>query len=200
MADSAELLARAREGDREVYCELAANYEQRLFQQAVGLCRDPATAEDLVAETLIEAWKSLSRFNGTCRFSTWLYAILLHRFQKLSRRARSRPVPLASLRAGEAGERESLLERLPDAQLLPADALLQKELAAQLGEAVELLPRKHQQVVRLRFNEGASLPEIAGALGLSVGTVKSRLHHALEKLRQMKTIMNLSKESGDTGT
>jgi RNA polymerase sigma-70 factor, ECF subfamily len=198
MADSAELLARAREGDREVYCELAANCEPRLFQQAVGLCRDPATAEDLVAETLIEAWKSLSRFNGTCRFSTWLYAILLHRFQKFARRARSRPVPLASLQPSEGGERESLLERLPDPQLLPAEALMQKELAAQLRSAVDRLSRRHQLVVRLRFYEGASLPEIAGALGLSTGTVKSRLHHALEKLRQMKTIVNLSNGPEDT--
>jgi RNA polymerase sigma-70 factor (ECF subfamily) len=197
-AESAELLARARAGEADAFCELARNREARLFQQAVALCHNPATAEDLAAETLIEAWKSLHRFNQTCRFSTWLYAILLHRYQKLLRRARSRPVPLASLHPAEGSERESLLERSPDTQPLPAEALLQKELNTQLAHAIELLPSKHQAVVRLRFYEGASLPEIAGALGLPLGTVKSRLHHALENLRQMKSLVNLFNEPGDT--
>lgn len=194
----AELLSQARNGETEAFCELARACEQRLYQQAVALCRDPATAEDLVVETLAEAWKSLPRFNDTCRFSTWLYAILLHRFQKLARKARSQPLALASLRPAEGIEPETLLERSTDAQPLPAEALVQKELTAQLHEAVDLLPRKHRQVVLLRFYQGASLPEIAGALGLSVGTVKSRLHHALEKLRRMKTVLNLSDQRGDT--
>jgi RNA polymerase sigma-70 factor, ECF subfamily len=198
MTESAELLARARAGEADAFCELARNCEARLFQQAVALCHNPVTAEDLAAETLIEAWKSLHRFNQTCRFSTWLYAILLHRWQKLMRKSRSRPVPLASLHPAEGGERESLLERSPDTQPLPAEVLLQKELNTQLGQAIELLPTKHQEVVRLRFYEGASLPEIAGALGLPLGTVKSRLHHALEHLRQMKSLVNLFNPSEDT--
>jgi RNA polymerase sigma-70 factor, ECF subfamily len=197
MTGSAELLARARAGDADAFCELARNCEARLFQQAVALCHNHATAEDLAAETLVEAWKSLHRFNQTCRLSTWLYAILLHRWQKLMRKSRSRPVPLASLPPAEGGERESLLERSPDPQPLPAETLLQKELNTQLGQAIELLPTKHQEVVRLRFYEGASLPEIAGALGLPLGTVKSRLHHALEHLRQMKSLVNLSNELED---
>jgi RNA polymerase sigma-70 factor (ECF subfamily) len=198
ISESAELLARARAGEADAFCELARNCETRLFQQAVALCHNPATAEDLAAETLIEAWKSLHRFNQTCRFSTWLYAILLHRWQKLMRKSRSRPVPLASLHPAEGSERETLLERSLDTQPLPAEALLQKELNTQLAQAIELLPTKHQEVVRLRFYEDASLPKIAGALGLPLGTVKSRLHHALEHLRQMKSLVNLSNESEDT--
>jgi RNA polymerase sigma-70 factor, ECF subfamily len=198
ITESAELLARARAGEADAFCELATSCEARLFQQAVALCHNPATAEDLAAETLIEAWKSLHRFNQTCRFSTWLYAILLHRWQKLIRKSRSRPVPLASLHPAEGSERETLLERSPDTQPLPGEVLLQKELNTQLGQAIESLPTKHQEVVRLRFFEGASLPEIAGALGLPLGTVKSRLHHALENLRQMKSLVNLSNESEDT--
>ena len=198
VAESAELLFRAREGDAEAYCALAQGCEARLYQQAVALCHDLTAAEDLTEETLVEAWRSLKRFDGTCRFSTWLYAILVHRFQKSLRRARSRPVPLASLPVREAENQEILLERLSDTEPWPAEALLQKELTARLKEAVHELPPKHQQVVLLRFFEEASLPEIAVALGLSIGTVKSRLHHALEKLRKMKSIVNLSDSTGDT--
>ena len=63
---------------------------------------------------------------------------------------------------------------------------------------MESLPEKHRQVVLLRFFEDASLEEIAGALDCSVGTVKSRLHHALEKLRRMKNSVNFSEWRRDT--
>ena len=193
-----ELLEQARQGDAEAFCALAQKHEQRLFQQALALCGNPATAEDLAAETLIESWKSIGRFDGSCRFSTWLYSILLHRYQKLVRKQRSRPVPLSALPLGEANASEQLLERLPDTQPLSPDVLARAEEDTRLRAAVAALPAKHRHVVQLRFFEDAALPEIAAALGLSVGTVKSRLHHALEKLRKMKSIVNLSNLAGDT--
>ncbi len=198
MAESAELLARARNGEADAFCELAEGCEARLFRQALALCQNPTTAEDLTAETIIEAWKSLGRFDGNCRFSTWLYAILVHRFQKYVRQARSRPVPLAALPPEEAEERESVLERLAGNEPGPGENLEQKELSARLSQGIETLPEEHQQVVWLRFYEGASLAEIGAALGVSTGTVKSRLHYALKKLRGMQSIVNLSRELGDT--
>jgi len=187
-----ELLEQARQGEPEAFCELTRKHETRLFQQAVALCRNPAAAEDLVAETIFEAWKSLHRFGGSCCFTTWLYAILLHRYQKLARKLRSRPVPLSALPLADAEAGQRLLEQLPDTSPSPGEALAQADLDAPLQHAIAALPEKHQQVVLLRFYEDAALPEIATALGLSVGTVKSRLHHALEKLRKMKSVVNLS--------
>jgi RNA polymerase sigma-70 factor (ECF subfamily) len=198
MAESAELLARARNGDADAFCEVAKACEGRLFRQALALCQNPTTTEDLTAETIIEAWKSLGRFDGNCRFSTWLYAILVHRFQKFVRQARSRPVPLAALPAEQAEEWESALERLAGSEPAPGENLEQKELNAQLTQGIESLPEEHQQVVWLRFYGGASLAEIGAALGLPIGTVKSRLHHALKKLRRMQSMVNLSRELGDT--
>ncbi len=193
-----QLLARARTGDEDAFCQLAQSCEQRLFQQALALSRSQTSAEDLVAETLFEAWKSLPRFNGACRFTTWLYAILVHRFHKTVRHTRSRPIPLASLSADQASERVGLLEQLPDSRPLPSDALVQAEFAGQLTAAIGMLPAKHQAVVLLRFYEGASVPEIAVALDISTGTVKSRLFYALERLRRTNSVMNLLNSSGDT--
>lgn len=196
MAETAELLTRARAGDADAFCELAEACEGQLFRQAVALCHDTTTAEDLTSETLIEAWKSVGRFNGQCRFSTWLYAILLHRYHKLVRRAHSRPVEHQG--RNEASEPGKMLEQVPDAGPTPGGLLAQQELSAELREAIESLPEEHAEVVRLRFYQEASLAEIGAALDLPVGTVKSRLHHALEKLRGMKAIVNLLKEMGDT--
>jgi RNA polymerase sigma-70 factor, ECF subfamily len=149
-ADAGELLARAQTGDAHAFCELAARHEQRLLQQAFGLCRDPTTAEDLASETLVEAWRSLGRYHRTCRFSTWLFSILLHRHQKHLRRARSRPIPLAQMPGIEAEERQRLQDDLPAGEASPADAAEQQEFARRLQEAIGLLPEKHRRVILLR--------------------------------------------------
>jgi RNA polymerase sigma-70 factor, ECF subfamily len=198
IAGTADLLTRARAGESSAFCRLAAEHEGRLLQQACGLTRDQSAAEDLVAETMVEAWRSLARYNGTCRFSTWLFSILLHRHQKALRRARSRPIPLAALPSAEADARRQAQENLPAADPSPADEAMRREAANKLHAAVAALPDKHQQVILLRFFEDASLPEIATVLGCSVGTVKSRLHYALEKLREAQQGLNLSELRGDT--
>ncbi len=190
-----QLLGQALEGDAQSFCRLVEPLQTRLLRQAVALCGDLSAAEDLVSETLIEAWKSLARYNATCRLSTWLYSILLHRYQKAIRRAGSRPVSLASLPPFDAGELRKQQERIPSSEPSPAEAALQRELLAQLSECIEKLPSKHRQIILLRFFEDAALPDIATVLGCSIGTVKSRLHHALEKLRKMK--MNLPTTKGD---
>lgn len=190
--DAPVLLARARQGDAAAFRQLAQPLEARLLRQAVALCRDPSAAEDLVSETLLQAWKSLANFNETCRLSTWLYAILLHRYQKSLRAARSRPRPLASLPLADAQRHREAHEGLPSGDVSPSEAIAQEEEAAEIRSAVESLPEKHRQVILLRFFEDASLEEIATVLDCSVGTVKSRLHHALEKLRRRKIGVNLS--------
>jgi RNA polymerase sigma-70 factor, ECF subfamily len=196
--DSRKLLARASAGDADAFCQLIEPHQPRLLAQATVLAGDSGAAEDLVSETLVEAWKSLARYDRTCRLSTWLYAILLHRHQKYLRRARRWPLPLAWLSIFEAQELKSTQDRLAASDLNPAESVARSETTVRLRRCLDALPAKHRQIILLRFFEDASLPEIAAVLGCSVGTVKSRLHHALEKLRQMK--MNLHAPDGDKET
>jgi len=195
-SDRRELLARACEGEPEAFCLLTEPLQARLLRQAVALAGDVGAAEDLVSETLVEAWRSLPRYNQTCRLSTWLYAILLHRHRKSVRRASCRPVSLAWLPFREAQELDEYQADLPSWEPSPAEAMAQNETNARLRQCLERLPEKHRQILLLRFFEDASLPDMAAVLGCSVGTVKSRLSHALEKLRKMK--MNLPDLKGDT--
>src|SRR5512137_2666501 len=143
IAGTADLLTRARGGGTSAFFRLGAGHEGRLLRQACSLARDPSAAEDLVSETLVEAWRSLSRYNGACRFSTWLFSILLHRHQKALRRARSRPIPLAALPSAEADERRQAQEDLPAAGPSPAEEAMRREAADRLRQAVQTLPEKH---------------------------------------------------------
>jgi RNA polymerase sigma-70 factor, ECF subfamily len=191
---SQELLARARAGDAPAFCRLLEPLQTRLLRQATALNGDLSLAEDLVSETRVRAWKYLSRYNETCRLSTWLYAILLHCHQEATRRARSRPASLAQLPFSEARELHQQHESSSSTEPSPAEAAAQKDTVLELCRCVETLPEKHRDIIRLRFFEDASLPDMAVILGCSVGMVKSRLHHALEKLRRMK--MNLCDMKG----
>ncbi|HXR07931.1 MAG TPA: sigma-70 family RNA polymerase sigma factor [Candidatus Acidoferrum sp.] len=191
-----ELLARARAGDAPAFCQLIQPFQPRLLRQAVALAGEVGAAEDLVSETLVQAWKSLARYDETCRFSTWLYAILLHRRQKWARRARSRPLALAWLPSFRRDDLTARQVSLPSPEPSPSEYAAQNEFSARLRQCVDQLPERHRRVILLRFFQDASLPDMARVLGCSVGTVKSRLHHALEKLRKMK--MNLPELKGDT--
>jgi RNA polymerase sigma-70 factor (ECF subfamily) len=188
-ASERQLLADARAGRAPAFCLLIRPLESRLLRQALGLTNDLSAAEDLVSEVRIRAWKNLARYNETCRFSTWLYAILLHCHQEAARRARSRPISLARIPAVDAAGLHEQQQNNPATDPSPSETALRNEAAIQLNHCVQMLPEKHREIIQLRFFEEASLLDMAAVLGCSVGTVKSRLHHALEKLRKMK--MNL---------
>lgn len=182
--ETMSLLDRAQAGDSEAFCELCRVYETGLFRQAMAVCGNPALAEDLTQDTLVEAWRSLRRYNGRCRFFTWLCAILLHRHRNTLRRRR--PLSLAALANGDRDELEDRAGQLADGSAGPDQQATAHEEAALVRQGVRSLPLKHQQVIHLRFYVDESLEGIAAALNCSVGTVKSRLFHALEKLRAMK--------------
>lgn len=184
ITEPTDILERARAGDADAFCRLTEPLQTRLLRQATALSGDASAAEDLVSETLIEAWKSFARYDETCRFSTWLYAILLHRHQKRLRKARSRPVALAWL---PIFQRENLLakqENIPANETSPAQKAEQNDDAILMRKRLDRLKEKHRQIILLRFYEDATLPDMARVLGCPVGTVKSRLHHALEALRK----------------
>lgn len=189
-ADSEGLLERARAGDADAFCEVCRAYETRLLRQAATLCGNATLAEDLAQDTLVEAWKCLRRYNGRCQFFTWLCAILLNRYRNTVRR--KRPMLFSAFRAQDQQGFQDRLNQLADEKALPDEAAAQREQAALVRQCIEALPAKQQQVIYLRFYVDDSLESIAAAVGCPVGTVKSRLFHALEKLRGMSVLTGQS--------
>jgi RNA polymerase sigma-70 factor (ECF subfamily) len=180
--DIDELVTLARDGDVRAFSRLMEAHQPRLMGQALAFCGEMQRAQDLVQETMIAAWKSLRRYDGSCRLFTWLYVILLRQHQRaLGWFARRLPLPTAEQLAA-AALHESATTQDGDTTMAVESDLLRAMVAA--------LPTRHREVIRLRFYADASEAEMAAALGISQGTVKSRLHHALEKLRRMKEKMN----------
>ncbi len=175
-----ELIGRAQAGEAIAFERLAKQHVAPLWRCAMALGKDSHRAEDLVQETLLEAWRSLARFDGRCQFSTWLYGILRHRFLK-GRRTRN-PVGLSA---------SDVLGQVQCTACSPDRSAEASEDAQRVRRAVTSLPEEHRLVVELRFFAGATLDEIAAALGCPIGTVKSRLHYALERLRLMNLAVNL---------
>lgn len=181
--DTRSLLAQAQGGDADAYCEMCHALEGRLLRHAMTLCGNESLAEELAQETLVEAWRYIRRYNGRCQFFTWLCAILLNRFRNVMRE--KRPAPLSTLDREEEATARNHIEQITDENCAPDEVVETFERAAQVRLCIERLSQKHQQVIYLRFYVDDSLEGIAAALGCSIGTVKSRLFHALEKLRTM---------------
>lgn len=168
------LVLLAQAGDAGAFRALAELHVVGLLRGASAMGCDRNSAEDLAQETLLEAWRSLGRYDGTCRLGTWLFGILRNRFLKSLRRRKLVFTDELTRLAGSTMEGG------------PVQAVLQDELAGVLREAVAELPDGQREVIELRFFGGASLQEIAVLLDCPLGTVKSRLHHGLEKLRQQR--------------
>jgi RNA polymerase sigma-70 factor (ECF subfamily) len=178
-----DLVEQARRGNEASFNALCRLYEGRLFRQAMLLCGDETAARDLAQETMFEAWKSVARYNGECRFFTWACSILIHCHRRSIRRRR--PIPFERAEEGLANS--------ADSKDSPSEMAEQEERAVVLRRCLEKLPAKQRQVVYLRFYVDSSLDGIGAALGCSVGTVKSRLFNALDRLTRMNELKNLVK-------
>jgi RNA polymerase sigma-70 factor (ECF subfamily) len=173
------LVRRAQEGESEAFGELFEILAGKLHRQALFLTGHEQQALDLLQETLIEVWKHAKRYDGRARFFTWICSVMVHRHYDWLRRLRVRTAALL----GRAGA-EQEMKFVPS----PDESVDQVECVGLVRECLNELPAKQRTVVYLRFYAGESLEGIAAIAGCSVGTVKSRLFHGLERLARMRKL------------
>lgn len=166
--DEAELLARCHAGDQRAFRRLLELHHQQVYRTAYALTADADEAADIAQETFLKAWRALPGFRGDAALRTWLTRLALNTARDHLRRRRARAI-LGTLRggAGRAGD---------DPAVVVAD---RDELRRALGQ----LSAQGREVVALRYGRDLSLAEIAALLDCPEGTVKSRLHGALARLR-----------------
>jgi RNA polymerase sigma-70 factor (ECF subfamily) len=158
-----ELVEAARGGDREAFAALARSRADRLFGIARRVLRDTDQAEDAVQQTLITAWRELPRLRDPARFDAWATRLLVHACYaeaKSARRFAANVVPL---------ERERSTQ--------PDDSI-ELALRDEVERGFRRLPPDQRAILVLRHYLGYEPTEIAGILGIPVGTARSRLHYA----------------------
>lgn len=165
--------------------------ERQLLRLATSLMGSEADAWDAYQEALIRAYTRLAQFRGDARFSTWLCRILYRTCYDELRRRRRRPLPLGWAAPGEGdapapGEsRPGTDAYKPEAEAAPDPAAVaeQREIQRSVRRAVDNLSAPYREVVWMRDLEGLTYEEIAAALRLPSGTVKSRLNRARARLK-----------------
>jgi RNA polymerase sigma-70 factor, ECF subfamily len=178
------LIARAQKGDRNALDTLIRKHERRAYQYAYRLTSNSEEASDVVAEAFVRVYSALQNFKGQSAFSTWLYRILTNCYLDLRKKERSRQaLSLETTLQGGESEIERQIE--DDEQPGPHVLLIRGEREAAVARAVEQLPEYQRAMIVMYHAESMAYEEIAEALDLPIGTVKSRLNRARLSLRQL---------------
>ena len=161
------LVKRAQRRDRQAFAQVAAGASDRLFAIALRILRDYDAAGDVLQAALVSIWRDLPMLRDPDRFDAWSYRLIVRQCHDELRRRRRRP---------------SMVE------LMPSDAAIDDDqvsvsLRDELERAFTRLSVDQRAVLVLMYYDGQTIPEIASALGISQGTVKSRLHYARAAMR-----------------
>ena len=185
-ADERELVARFQRGEAGAFEQLYAGYGDRIYRLCYRLCGHAADAEDLAQEVFVAAYQGLDRFAGRSPLTTWLYRIAFFGWGRL--------------RAGPHRNSEPLDAELDGAAAAPDPAPGHIERLA-LEDALSRLPESLREAFLLVKAEGLKYREAAQVLGIPQGTVQSRVHDAVVRLRTLLAADGESDEgaSGTTG-
>jgi RNA polymerase sigma-70 factor (ECF subfamily) len=176
------MIASILAGDRHLFHELIRPYERRVYVMALSFLHNEADAEDTAQEAFLKAYRNLAGFRGEAKFGTWLVSITLNEARS---RLRNRDnMKLESLDEPPDDQGHTSPALLRDWREIPSEALERKEVGQLLHQAVTALPAIYREVFVLREVEGLSINEAAGALDISIASVKVRLHRARMMLQR----------------
>lgn len=179
------LIARAQQGDVAAFRQLVERHQRRAFAIALSLVRDENDARELVQDAFLRVYRGLNSFQGGSSFFTWLYRIITNLSIDLIRKPGRQLADIdeARFESDESQEAEfPLLSRVDGSD--PVDVVRRREIARRLQAALDALPPYHRGVIVMREIEGLSYEEMATAMGVSKGTIMSRLFHARQKLQK----------------
>ena len=172
-----------REGVDTAYEELLNRFQQQVYTLALRLLNDPSEASDVVQEVFLKVFRNISSFRGQSTLKTWIYRITINEAHNARRwffRHRRREVELDN----EPEESRNWKEIIPDRSRSPYDMALEGEQHSMIEAALDRINPIFREAVVLRDITDLSYEEIAEILGVSLGTVKSRILRGREALRE----------------
>ena len=177
-----ELVNRSRAGDLDAYDELVRRYHSRLFGMVFNMTGNRQDAEDLLQDVFVKAFDALKGFKGDASFYTWVYRIAINRTINFVKGRRRR----MTVSINDPGlNRDNPEERRPELATneTPARDARLKEIQEKLNKALGTLSENHRTVVIMHDMQGVPHEQIAEILGISCGTVRSRLFYARQALQ-----------------
>ena len=175
-----ELILLLQQGDEAAFETILRLYEKKVYTLCRRMCPSDEDAQEAAQDAFLALWRSAKSFRGDASLSTWLYRLATNACIDLLRR---------NQRGGERvslDDEETTLE-LVDAAPLPEQALERKETQRLLCEGLAALPEEYRAILLLRETEGLSYAEIADAMHMELGTVKSRISRGRVLLRNYLT-------------
>jgi RNA polymerase sigma-70 factor (ECF subfamily) len=169
------LLGRIEQKDEGAFRELYCAFSRKLYAYVLRQLSDPAQAEEIVADTLYEVWKAPAKFRGESQFSTWLIGI-----------ARNKVLMHWRARKPDADHDDvaDLAEQLPSDAPGAFELMADQQRSDGVRTCVDKLGSDHRECVHLVFYQGMALADVARIQQIPEGTVKTRLFHARQKLKQ----------------
>jgi RNA polymerase sigma-70 factor (ECF subfamily) len=181
-APDASLVERCRRGDAEAFARLVALHESMVYNLSVRLLGDGEEAKDVSQEVFLQVYRMLPRFEGRSSLRTWIYRIVVNHCRNRQRwwrrRFRDRARALEDLTPAD----EASLQTAPEES--PFEQVARRERSRRVQQALLGLSFDHRAILLLREVEGLSCEQIAAALSVPEGTVKSRLARARDGLRR----------------
>jgi RNA polymerase sigma-70 factor, ECF subfamily len=181
----AELVRRFNAGDENAFVEIMTRYREKIFSVALALLRNRADAEEIAQDTFIRAHRGLARFRGDSSLATWLHRIAVNlarnRYWYFFRRKRHATLSLDCALSDESDA--TFADLVATDAPSPAREAVAGEFSALVTSCMEKLDARHREILTLRNLLNHSYDEIAQALGINVGTVKSRIARARGNLR-----------------
>lgn len=171
--DEAEAIRCCQQGERDAFHFLVDRYGKVLYSTAYLITGDAGLSEDLVQEAFLHAWQGMPSFRTGGNFKAWILRILVKQAVTKRRKRRVVEVPVA--------EGMDLSDPSSDGEELA----INEEERQHIWGTLDALPREQREVVVLRYCADLTIPSIARALSCREGTVKSRLHRALVRLRDL---------------
>ena len=169
------LLGRIEQKDEGAFRELYCAFSRKLYAYVLRQLSDPAQAEEIVSDTLYEVWKAPAKFRGDSLFSTWLIGIARN---KVLMHWRSRKPD------ADHDDVADLAEELPSDAPGAFDIMADQQRSEGVRTCVDKLGTDHRECVHLVFYQGMALADVARIQQIPEGTVKTRLFHARQKLKQ----------------
>jgi RNA polymerase sigma-70 factor, ECF subfamily len=188
------MIASILAGNTNEFHDLIRPYERTVYVMALTLLKNEADAEDVAQEAFLKAFRNLREFRSEARFSTWLVSIALN--EARSRLRRKNTVKMESLDEPPDEQGHISPALLRDWREIPSQALERLEVRRMLQEAVSDIPLIYRETFLLRDVEELSINETAEALGITVASVKVRLHRA--RMMLQKRLAPLLKQANPT--